>query len=83
MTLYILGLIKDIDKYLYLYRKHKNQENNKHFCKLRNLVQRPYILKIKLKKIGQSLKSYDNNFKTLDTNITKTIVEILFQILIV
>lgn len=83
MTLYILGLIKDIDKYLYLYRKHKNQENNKHFCKLRNLVQRPYIFKIKLKKIGQSLKSYDNNLKTLDTNITKTIVEILFQILIV
>lgn len=40
MTSYILGLIRDRDKYLYLYRKHKNQEDNKHFCKLRNLVQK-------------------------------------------
>lgn len=40
MTSYIVGLIRDRDKYLYLERKHKNQEDNKHFCKLRNLVQR-------------------------------------------
>lgn len=40
MTTYIVGLIRDRDKYLYLERKHKNQEDNKHLCKLKNLVQR-------------------------------------------
>lgn len=40
MTSYIVGLIRDRDKYLYLERKHKNQEDNKHLCKLKNLVQR-------------------------------------------
>lgn len=40
MTTYIVGLIRDRDKYLYLERKHKNQEDNKHFCKLKNLEQR-------------------------------------------
>lgn len=40
MTSYILGLIRDMDKYSYLYKKHKNQEDSKHFCKLGILVQR-------------------------------------------
>lgn len=40
MTSYILGRIRDRDKYRYLYTKHKNQEDNKQFRKLRNLVQR-------------------------------------------
>lgn len=40
MTSYILGLIRDRDKYSYLYKKHKNQEDSKLFCKLGILVQR-------------------------------------------
>jgi hypothetical protein len=40
MTSYIFSLIRDRDRHLYLYRKHKNTEDHKVFCKLRNLVQR-------------------------------------------
>ena len=64
ITQEILGYIKERDHFLYLFKKHGNEEDYKYFCKMRNQVQKE-IRKAKSSFFSNKIEESKNGSKGL------------------